>query len=367
VSRTTYLFCFIVACTLFFSCNKSSSEEETSITPKEKIISGEFTDNRGIQALCKTHDNHFAIVARKGSSRQLFVSMLTTSLEILWEKSFSTDIDNAGGIIESSDGALVVASNRQVSTNPNQINYGLHLLKISAAGEVIWEKNYLFQSGMGECYPIRQTSDGGFIMGVPYHIPGDPYRFYPTLFKVNSQGDSLWSKGIPGFTNCVVSDIGLTPDQGFLVSCPCALVRTDASGNQIWSYSGGARQSSLNSFSDGSVACWGTMYTSVFIYPLLSKVDGTGNLLWESFLAKGNDIQTYNLCPSATGGFVMTGKIDGVVKLFKTDAVGKLLSEMNLDGYSACGLAPVLDKYCCYTLKVNQSGQFFDLVVRIVE
>jgi hypothetical protein len=352
-------------CFCLFSCKKDSSNDE-STAEKQLIIEGEFRDNRGIHSLFKTHDNNFAIVARKGESRQLFVAMLNSSLNLLWQKSFGSDIDNAGGIIESIDGGLVIASNKQVSNNPYQINYCLNLLKLSHAGDILWEKNYLFESAHGTEYPILQTSDGGFVICVPYHIPDDTSRFYPSLFKINHQGDSLWLKGIPELFNCFGHDIGITPDQGFLVSGPCGLSRTDSLGNLKWSSGKGSHMTSLQVLQDGSAVVLGSKYGNTGFESTLTKVDVNGTIVWENIFMNGWDIQDYNLCQSAGDGFVITEKVNGIVKLIKTDNTGNKISEKNLDCFSSCGLVPAQDMYCSFTYKVNTSKQYFDLIISYV-
>jgi hypothetical protein len=366
MNKAIAIISLFVVCFCLLSCKKDRSEDETT-SAQQKIITGEFLYNRGIHALIKTHDHNFAIVATKGQSRQLFVAMLNSSLNILWEKSFGADIDNAGGIIESNDGGLVIASNKQVSGNPHQINYCLNLLKLSQTGDILWEKNYLFESSYGADYPILQTSDGGFIISVSYHIPDDTCRFYPSLFKISQQGDSLWLKGIPELFNCFGHDIGITPDQGFLVSGPCALSRTDSLGNQKWSTGMGSHMTSLQVLQDGSAVVLGSKSNDASHESTLTKVDANGNIVWESTFMNGWDIQDYNLCQSAGSGFVITEKVNGMVKLIKTDSAVHKLAEKNLDCFSSCGLVPVQGMFCVYTYKLNASKQYFDLIISLVD
>jgi len=366
MNKAISVICLFVVCYCLFSCKKKSSNDE-STSEKQIIIEGEFRNNNGIHSLFKTHDNNFAIVARKGESRQLFVALLNSSLSILWEKSFGSDIDNAGGIIESNDGGLVIASNKQVSNNPYQINYCLNLLKLSQTGDILWEKNYLFESGQGTPYPILQTADGGFIICVSYHIPEDTCRSYPTLFKISQQGDSLWLKSISDHFNCIGLDIGLAPDQGFLVSGPCSLSRTDSLGNLKWDSHQISHMTSLQVLQDGSVIVLGSKSGNHILESALTKIDVNGNIVWESILMNGWVIESYNLCQSVGDGFVITEKVNSTVKLIKIDNAGNKMSEKNLDCFSSCGLVPVQGMYCIYTYKVNTSKQYFDLIISFVD
>ncbi len=356
----------LIMCLFLFSCHKNNDNEGEDTAEKKLVITGEFHDNNGTHSLCKTNDNNFVIIARRGESRQLYVARLNSSLAILWENSIGQDIDNAGGIIASTDGGLIIASNKQVSNNPVQINYGLNLLKLNHSGDILWEKNYRFESYNGQEYPIIQTTDGGFIIGVSYHIPEDPGRFYPTLFKVDSHGDSLWIKAIPDLFNCPVTDIGMTPDHGFLVSGPCALSRTDSLGNLIWSNTFGVHIRSLSALQDGSAVTLGNRYEENGWESVLLKVDTHGNTVWESLLMTGYYNESFNLCESAGSGFVVTEQNNYEVHLIKTDQNGKKISERNLDCYSSCGLVPSQGMYCCYTYRLNSSHLHFDLVVSLI-
>jgi hypothetical protein len=245
-----------------------------------------------------------------------------------------------------------------------QINYGLNLLKINRTGEIIWEKNYLFESAYGQDYPIIRTPDGGFVIGVPYHIPEDSLRFYPSLFKVNSQGDSLWLKGIPGSFNCVISDIEMAPDKGFLVAGSIFLCKTDSLGTLAWDADISTHLTAIHLSTDGSVTGFGPNFMSDEQVTVLIRVGGNGLVEWENAISQGYDIQTYNLCASTSGGFILTEKINGKVQMIKTDLNGQVLARQNFDAYNACGLVAYQGMYCCYTQRLNATHTNFDLVVR---
>jgi len=364
MKKAIVIICLLAVGCYFLSCKKNSSNDN-STSEKQKIFEGEFQDNNGIHSLFKTHDNNFAIVARKGESRQLFVAMLNSSLEILWEKSFGSDIDNAGGIIESNDGGLVIASNKRVSANPQQIPYCLNLLKLNHSGDILWEKNYLFESASGQEYPLVQTADGGFIIGVSYHTPDDLFNFYPTLFKIGQQGDSLWIKAIPDHFNCVISDVGITPDHGFVVSGPCALSRTDSLGNIIWCKLHASDTRPLAVLKDGSTVLLGNPYNDGW-ESVLTKVDGNGNTIWESTLMTGWNNESFNICENSGNGFVVTEQNNNNVYLIKTDQNGKKISERNLECFSSCGLIQFQNMYSCYTYRLNSSHTNFDLVINLL-
>ncbi len=348
-----------------FSCKKNSDSEPVIQT--KRVIEGEFSSNYGYESLCKTTDNNIVIVAKKGYPYHLYVAMMNSSLDILWEKTFTSEIDNAGGITASSDGGVVIASDQYVPNGMHDVNYCLNLKKLNSKGDLQWEKNYWFNSGFGHLYPIRQTSDKGFVIGVEYFISDTSLLNYPTLFKVNEQGDSLWSKGIPVLFNCIGRDIGLAPDGGFLVSGPCSVYKTDSLGNLEWRNEDAYGATTLQVLQDGSFVVLRQNQFARQDYAILYRADANGHKTWEMIYTDQEALNVYNLFPSKENGFVFTQYNFGPMKMIKTDNNGTKLSEKIIGSNGSMGIVLLQNKYCCYCYEYNTSTHYLNLVINLID
>lgn len=365
MNKTITIITLLFVCSCILSCKKKS--DSGTVIRNKRIIEGQFYSNYGYESLCKTTENNVVIIAQKGSPSHLYVAMMNSSLDILWEKTFASEIDNAGGITASSDGGVVIASDQYVPNSMHDVDYCLNLKKLNSKGDLQWEKNYWFNSGFGHLYPIRQTSDKGFIIGVAYFISDTSFLNYPTLFKVSEQGDSLWSKGVPGLFNCIGFDIGLAPDGGFLVSGPCSVYKTDSLGNLEWHNEDAYDATTLQVLQDGSVVVLKQKDVIFGNYSILYRADANGIKAWEMMYTDGYVSGIYNLCISKENGFVFTESYFGILKLIKTDNKGNKLSETRIEGYISMGIVLVENKYCCYCYEYNTSAHCLNLVINLVD
>jgi hypothetical protein len=367
MKKVTAIVVGLVILATLSTCKKNSGDSSGS--GNERVIAGDFLENVGFHEICKTHDNNFAIVARKGPSQSLYVALLNSSLYVLWEKEYGSNVDHAGGIIESGDAGLIIASKRFVilkdSTGVYYCSYYLDILKVSSAGDSLWEKKYPFSVTSGGDYPLLKTSDGGIIISVSYPI-ADTLDYYPSLFKVDQQGDSLWLRSIPGEFGCFGTDIALTPDNGFLYSSLCSVSGTDSAGHLNWDSDQLSGASSVLALQDGTIAALVRAYTDRNIASLV-LADPNGNKLWGKQLMEAWDMQLYHLYRTTNNGYAFMGKFDGVIKLVRTDNDGNKLSEINMNGYYSNGFTLFGEKFCCYLTRENPSTHKADLYVCLVE
>jgi hypothetical protein len=365
MNKILTLFILLFVCFFSFSCKKSSNSAGGTVN--NIVIEGEFIPNFGYESICKTTQNNIAIVAQKSYPGFLYVAMMNQNLCLLWQKTFSDQINQAGGITGTSDGGVIIACNQLVSDSIEAANYCLDIRKLNSNGGLQWEKKYSFFSfgaNDGPTYPIRETSDKGFIIGVLDTLSDK--RLYPALFRINAQGDSLWSKTVHGFCNCIVIDVRVAPDGGFLVSGPCLVYKTDSLGNYQW-FNDATQATTLQVFQDGSFVAIGES-DLVHQYLQLCKVDANGNKIWEQTYTMDQAMYVGNVCMSNDSGYMFTyGKSSNSVWMVKTDAQGNKLSETSLNDYGTWGIVQIQNKYYCYNYDYNTSTHYYNLVVKIVE
>lgn len=366
MNKSVILLTLLIFCFFTFSCKKNS--DSGGVANTKRVIAGEFVSNFGYESICKTTENNIAIVAKKSYTGHLYVAMMNPSLDVLWERTFDSQINNAGGITGTDDGGVVIASNQFVPDSTRDGKYCLDILKLNSKGDLQWEKRYSFLNfDPGPTYPIRETSDKGFIIGVLNTIPDTIPEFYPTLFKINAQGDSLWSKTVHNLFNCIVTDIGIAPDGGFLVSGPCSIYKTDSLGNTEWFNKETYHATTLQVFPDGSfIALKRSELT--FNYPQLYKADANGNMIWEQTYQVDQIMDICNVCPSKENGYVFTYcDLCHTAWMMKTDEHGNKLSEFPLKDVGTWGIVQVQNKYYCFNYDNNVSTHFYNLVVKIME
>ncbi len=149
---------------------------------------------------------------------------------------------------------------------------------IAGAPDSLWSRTsgWPFEDTYND---IRQTSDGGYIIA-GYFYPNPPYGFYndARLVRTDASGNTLWSLdyGYPGYNDDNFNWVCQTPDGGFAVvgyvraaragwcndHSNGLLLRTDANGNILWSreFNAGSHEDVFSGGlreSDGSYALWG--------------------------------------------------------------------------------------------------------------
>lgn len=191
-----------------------------------------------------------------------------------------------------------------------------------------------------------QPTDGGYILvgNTSSFGQGDIY-----LIKTNDYGDTIWTKTFGGSLSEYGLSVYPTNDGGYIISggtyssgagnSDGYLVKTDSSGNFIWSKTyGNLYNEDINivrpTFDGGyillgSSSSFGTSTTDFDIY--LIKTDSNGDTIWtKTFGGTGSDNALY-LQQAKDSGYVITGYTNSFgagqddVFLLKTDTNGNLL------------------------------------------
>ena len=99
------------------------------------------------------------------------------------------------GIDATTDGGVVV-----YGTQDNSFPRDLVIIRLDSSGNVLWQRQY-GSSSDEESVSILQTHDQGFVMLSIIEDPVLPGQHDLLLMKVNSNGDSLWSRTFGGAFN----------------------------------------------------------------------------------------------------------------------------------------------------------------------
>ncbi len=179
-----------------------------------KFYGGNFTDTP--EGVIETEDNGFIIAGRSDSqdtdisgnkgTYDFWVIKISSTGTLVWEKSFGgTEIDEARGITKSGDGNYIIAGDTRSNNTDVSSNNGaadLWLIKISPAGELLWEKT-IGGTGFDVARSVTRTQDNGFLLsGSSRSDDGDVTTNQGQndawAVKVNSNGDLEWQTTIGG-------------------------------------------------------------------------------------------------------------------------------------------------------------------------
>jgi hypothetical protein len=250
-----------------------------------------------------------------------------------WTKTYGGNRDAvAGGILLADDGGYFIIGTTDLEFEP--VRKGdVYLLRLNAAGEVLWEETY-----GGEGYDggqaITWAGDGNLLIaGVTTSFDAEGIDAY--VLKVDPEGNELWSKTYGGPLDEYVGAIAQTPDGRFIlggvvvdpndvVADPGAagyggfegrsnlyLFKIDADGSEIWSRAYESEDNILASGGaqtpDGGFLALATI--TYFPNPdddiLLMKLDGEGKEVWSRTWEEGIS-NPYGLIQTGDGNYLLT-------------------------------------------------------------
>jgi hypothetical protein len=273
------------------------------------------------------------------------------SLAFAWRQTYGgANDDEAASVQQTADGGYIVVG----STSSSGAGMAdVWLLRVDERGARIWDKTFGGSADDRGC-SVRQTYDGSFIVAGRTYSKGAG-ESDAWLIKTDSDGNVIWDRTFGG-PNCDYAlSVVQTFDGGFVVAgVTCSygagnediwLVRTDASGNEVWSSTFGGANSdvavSAQQTSDRGYVITGTTdsYGSGGKDVWLVKTDSAGSVLWNKTFGGVEDDCAGSGQPTSDGGYAIVGTRGvngGDVWLIKTDAEGELLWDKTMIGGTDC-------------------------------
>jgi hypothetical protein len=203
----------------------------------------------------------------------LFLVSVSQALEpgdTLWTRAYGGSGSQYGrSIQQTSDGGYIIAGR----TKYGEDSYDVFLLKTDFSGDALWTRTY-GGSDWDEAYSVQQTSDGGYIVaGLTESFGAGLSDVY--LLKIDSSGDTLWTRTYGGSDYEVGYSVQQTSDGGYIIAgltesfgaglSDVYLVRTDSSGDTLWTcaYGGSERDRaySVQQTRDGAYVMAGVTYS----------------------------------------------------------------------------------------------------------
>ena len=311
-------------------------------------------DNEKCYAISQAPDGgyifagHTAISSGQGSWDFKLVKTDPVGIPIRIDTYGTDNIDYCYDMQVTADGGCILAGN----TGSFALSYNVMLVKTDTEGDSLWYREY-GGSNAEYCYSVQETTDGGYVLGGKTASFGaGSYDFW--LVKTDASGDSIWSRtyGDTGHDAC--HSVKQTSDGGYILagyrSEPGSadddflLIKTDDAGNMMWSqvYGGNSYDycmSVIECSQGGYVLAGHTMSYSVgnFDYWLI-KTDAFGNHEWDHTYGGGDIDKCKRVMELNNGGYVLAGYSESFGAgeydywLVRTDEFGEMLWDKTFGG-----------------------------------
>lgn len=183
-------------------------------------ITGDFTGNHGKSDVCVVKFDSTGIVQ--------------------WKKTYGgSSYDDGYDILQTIDGGYIIAGNTTSNDGDligNHDSGDIWLIKIDNTGNMQWQKIYGGTTGDDQARTIKQTNDGGFILGgETTSTNGDVtlnHGYYDYwVVKLSSTGNIEWQKTYGGDEQDSLNTLILTNDSGYILSGLSSSNNDDVTGN----------------------------------------------------------------------------------------------------------------------------------------
>lgn len=293
-------------------------------------------------SICKADDGGYMLTGDiyvDGHYTDVWLCKTDSFGNVAWSKAIGGTLEDYGWSVQPTyDNGFVVAGTRD--------NFGIwyaYLFKADSAGSVVWSRGYSAWTS-DEFNMVTETSDHGFIcVGSTNQFGG--YDIY--VVKTDSVGTLLWSKiyGASGANHGLA--IRQTSDGGYAIvgygsdfgagQEDIYLLKTDGSGNLQWCKAYGSSEREFGwdmrqtdddgyiIFADGGSATAG--YNAITV-----RTDASGNLLWSKTYGGAGEELAYAGIITADSGFALTGS----ARSFGTGEDESYLIKTDRHGVSGC-------------------------------
>jgi len=241
-----------------------------------------------------------------------------------WSKKYITDnFEVPYGIVQTDDGGYLLATNVCYMSNPNPPNK-IHLTRLNSGGETMWTTTIGNETGIFLSFSgcLAKSQDGGFLVAGWGFGDNTSLWNQVLVYKINSEGDLIWSKNYGGAADDFGACIQPTSDGNHILAghtysygngyCDGYMLKIDPLGDTIWTKTYGGeswdsfyftKPTSDNGFiSVGTTQSYGKAEQGYVV-----KADSLGEIKWE--LSFGGEINEafHGVCETDSSEYIVTG------------------------------------------------------------
>ncbi len=218
-----------------------------------------------------------------GFQTEIFFSEIDTMGEPIFSKTLGDKIDSSANkvthtfgnqafcVSKTWDKGYIVSGESHDSTS----SYAdILVFKLDSLGDTVWLKAYGDEfHEYGNC--IIEASDSSYVIAGTKEDFSSGVEVDALIFKINSSGDTLWTKTFGGDGQDVLKQVIETPDGGYMA----------AGYSNSWSLP------------------WSNIY--------LVKLDKNGVIEWEKILGDFYDQRAFSIANTKDSGAIITGSTEG--------------------------------------------------------
>jgi hypothetical protein len=297
-----------------------------------------YDSHANIKAYCcgSTLDHNFIIGGEENNNA--FASKLDSTGSILWSKTLGTDSGAFYSVVTTPDSCFVFAG---FTKNQGDTSSDVLCVKINSTGDTVWTR--MIDMGVqAEALSIRQTFDNGFI------LTGNASGEKIIVVKLDALGHLSWGKLFSGagfqYFGCGVSQ---TSDTGYIVTGyfdnsttyiqTMYLLKLTSTGTVTWMKQLNSPTSSYG-FDVLAVPEGIMTYLLVDYEVILMKSLISGNISWsKSYTASSYSwaSPSFKLHRTSDGGYLLVTGQEMNDNMIRVDVNGNLLSSWDLVLYPA--------------------------------
>jgi len=279
-----------------------------------------------IRSVQQTLDDEFIIAGWTKSygagDNDFWLIKINSSGDTLWTRTFGGAVDDRGLFVNRTfdDGYVLTGITKSFGVG----DFDVWLIKTNSSGDVLWTKTY-GKNGADIGVFVQQTLDGGyFIAGYTYSVGRSEHAW---LIKTDADGDTVWTKVLGSAKGGdLARSAQQTSDGGYIITGYTSsfgagrndvwLIKMNSFGDTLWTKTfGGAGDdygASIKQLSDGGYIIAGSTESSGAGHSdiWLIRTDVSGDTLWTKTIGGNNNETGRSVDVTSDGGYIITGNTD---------------------------------------------------------
>lgn len=271
--------------------------------------------------------------------------LFSQSPDTLWLKTYGGANYEEGYLVQqTNDGGFIVAGETQSFGAGDTDGW---LVKTNSQGDTMWTQVF---GGLERDFlsSVKQTPDNGYLLAGATESSGAG-SFDGWLIKTDSQGNTIWSKVYGGENDDAIYDIDITSDGNYILAGSTSsfgannadrwLIKVNTSGDTLWTKIFNAPELDeigiVRETNDNGLILYGQIYPPATNISELwyAKTDASGNLQWSKTITKGfGNFADGDIRQTSDDGYIITTtkpSIDGTgitkIWLLKANTLGDTL------------------------------------------